>query len=233
MSSFIYLHLYAYKIYLNSNSRYIVIVFKEQIMWEQRFKKHFEEAAGHCGPGKHFRGGRGGFWGEMGEGWGRQGRRPFGGDFGGRFFDGGELRLVILSFIAEKPSHGYEIMKAISDQTAGVYAPSAGVIYPTLNQLEDEGLATAITEGGKKQYTITEAGRAELETQKERIDDVLGRIRQMGEAYGTGRSPEIMRAMHNFKLALRLKFGRGNLSPEQIRKIAEVLDTAAKEVERV
>ena len=200
-------------------------------MREQRFTKHFEEGSGHCGPWKHFRGGRGGFWAESAEGWGR-GRRPFGGEFGGRFFDAGELRLVILSFIAEKPSHGYEIMKALSDQTAGIYAPSAGVVYPTLNQLEDEGLATASSEGGKKQYTITEAGRAELQTQKERVDEILRRVRQMGEAYGSRRAPEIVRAVHNFKLALKLSFGR-DLSPEQIRKIAEILDNAAKEVERV
>ena len=200
-------------------------------MFQQRFRKQFEEASGHCGPWKHFRGGRG-FWGEMGEGWGRHGRRPFGGEFGGRFFDPGDLRLVILSFIAEKPSHGYEIMKAISDKTAGVYAPSAGVIYPTLNQLEDEGLATATSEGGKKQYTITETGRAELQAQKDRIDEILARIQQMGEAYGTHRTPEMVRAIHNFKLALKLAFGR-NLSAEQVRKIAEILDTAAKEVERV
>jgi DNA-binding PadR family transcriptional regulator len=202
-------------------------------MFQQRFKKHFEEGtgSGHCGPWKHFRGGRG-FWAEMGEGWGRHGRRPFGGEFGGRLFDSGELRLVILSFIAEKPSHGYEIMKGISDQTGGVYAPSAGVVYPTLNQLEDEGLATAISEGGKKQYTITEAGQAELQAQKARIDEILGRIRQMGESYGTRRAPEIVRALHNFKLAMKLSFGR-DLSPEQIRKIAEILDNAAKEIERV
>ena len=202
-------------------------------MCEQRFRRHFEEASGHCGPWKHFRGGRGaGFWGEMGEGWGRHGRRPFGGEFGGRFFDAGELRLVILSFIAEKPSHGYEIMKAISDRTAGIYSPSAGVVYPTLNQIEDEGLATATSEGGKKQYAITDAGRAELEAQKDRVDDILGRIRQLGEAYGTRRAPEIMRAMHNFRMALRLKFGRGDLTAEQITKIAEILDAAAKEVGR-
>lgn len=203
-------------------------------MFQQRFRKHFEEGigAGHCGPWKHFRGGRGGFWGEMGEGWGRHWRRPFGGEFGGRLFDAGELRLVILNLIAEKPSHGYEIMKAISDHTGGIYAPSAGVIYPTLNQLEDEGMATAISEGGKKQYTITEAGQAELQAQKARIDEILGRIRQMGEAYGTRRAPEVVRALHNFKLALKLSFGR-DLSPEQIRKIAEVLDNAAKEIERV
>ncbi|HEX3471303.1 MAG TPA: PadR family transcriptional regulator [Silvibacterium sp.] len=193
--------------------------------------KHFEEGTEQCGPWKHFRGR--GFWGEMGEGWGRHGRHQFGGEFGGRLFDTGELRLVILSYIAEKPSHGYEIMKGIGEQMGGVYTPSAGVVYPTLNQLEDEGFATVSSEGGKKQYTITEAGRAELASQKARIDQLLGRIRQTGEAFGRGRAPQIMRALHNCKLALKLKFGQGNLTSDQIRQIAEILDAAAKEIERV
>ena len=200
-------------------------------MFERHFGKHCEEGLPRQG-WRHFRGGRGGFWGEMGEGWSRHGRRPFGGEFGGRFFDSGDLRLVILSYIAEKPSHGYEIMKGIAEKMAGLYTPSAGVVYPTLNQLEDEGIATVTTEGGKKQYTITEAGRAELDANKARIEELLGRIRQMGEAYGTHRTPEMVRAIHNFKLALKLSFGR-NLSPEQIRKITEILDGAAKEIERV
>jgi len=201
-------------------------------MFGKHDKRQFDERTGHCGPWKHFRGGRGGFWAEMGEGWGRHGRR-FGGEFGGRLFDSGELRLVILSYIAEKPSHGYEIMKGIGEQMGGVYTPSAGVVYPTLNQLEDEGFATVTSEGGKKLYAITEAGLAELNAQKTRIDEVLGRIRQMGEAYGSRRMPEIMRAMHNCKLALKMRFGRGDLSADQVRKIAEILDAAAKEIERV
>ncbi|HZD51113.1 MAG TPA: PadR family transcriptional regulator [Silvibacterium sp.] len=202
-------------------------------MSEQRYRKHFDEASGHCGPWKHFRGGRGGFWGEMAEGWGRHGRRPFGAEFGGRQFDTGELRLVVLSYIAEKPSHGYEIMKGIGEKMGGTYTPSAGVIYPTLNQLEDEGLATVASEGGKKQYTITEAGLAELNAQKGRIDEILGRIREVGEAYGSRRAPGIMRAMHNCRLALKLKFGRGDLSADRVEKIAKILDDAAKEIERV
>jgi len=200
-------------------------------MFGKHQRKH-EEGEGHCGPWKGFRG-RGGFWAEMGEGWGRHGRHQFGGEFGGRLFDTGDLRLVILSYIAEKPSHGYEIMKGIAEQMGGVYTPSAGVVYPTLNQLEDEGFATVISEGGKKQYTITEAGRAELASQKARIEQLMGRIRQVGETYGSGRAPQIMRALHNCKLALKLKFGQAELTSEQIRKIAEILDTAAKEIERV
>ncbi|MGC2162149.1 MAG: PadR family transcriptional regulator, partial [Silvibacterium sp.] len=135
------------------------------------------------------------------------------------------------SYIAEKPSHGYEIMKGITEELGGAYAPSAGVIYPTLSQLEDEGFATVVAEGGKKLYTITEAGRKELDANKERIDSLLKRIQQMGEAFESGRAPQIMRATHNFKLALKLRFGRGDLTKEQIGKIAAIIDAAARDVE--
>lgn len=203
-------------------------------MFGKEFRKHFEGAAGECAARKHFRGGRGGFWGEVGEHWARhQGRHRFGGEFGGRMFDNGELRFVILSYIAEKPAHGYEIMKGIAEQLGGAYAPSAGVIYPTLSQLEDEGFATVLAEGGKKLYTITEAGRKELEVNKERIDGLLKRIQQMGEAFGSGRAPQIMRAVHNFKLALKLRFGQGDLTSEQIQKIAAIIDGAARDVESI
>lgn len=195
------------------------------------FEERSDERSAACG-GKHFRGGRG-FWGEMSEGWGRHGRGRFGGEFGGRLFDSGELRLVILSFIAEKPSHGYEIIKGIEERLGGVYAPSAGVVYPTLSLLEDEGLATVTSEGGKKLCTITDAGRAELQANKTRIDAILGRIGEVGKAFGGGRSPQVMRAMHNFKLALKLRFAQGNLNNEQIGKIAEIIDRAAREIESI
>ena len=203
------------------------------------FGKHHErpnregrEAFDRCG-GKHFRGGKGGFWAEMGEGWGRHGRHRFGGDFGGRLFDSGDLRLVILSFIAEKPAHGYEIIKGIEEQMAGAYVPSAGVVYPTLSLLEDEGFATVDVEGGKKRYTITDTGRAELKANKVRIDLLLGRIKDVGKAFGSGRTPQVMRAMQNFKLALKLRFAQGDLTSDQISRVAEIIDKAAKDIESI
>lgn len=203
-------------------------------MFGRDYGSHFEDAAQVCAARKYFRGGRGGFWAEMGEHWARhQGRHRFGREFGGRLFESGELRFVVLSYIAEKPAHGYEIMKGIAEQMGGAYAPSAGVIYPTLSQLEDEGLATVVAENGKKLYTITDAGRKELEANKDRINSLLRRIREMGEAFGSGRAPQIMRAIHNFKLALKLRFAQGNLSPEQISKIAAIIDAAARDVEQV
>jgi DNA-binding PadR family transcriptional regulator len=197
-----------------------------------RYHDRSEEGPGICGGRKYFRG-KGGFWAEMGEGWGRHGRHRFGGEFGGRLFDTGELRLVILSFIAEKPSHGYEIIKGIEEKMGGAYVPSAGVVYPTLSLLEDEGFATVSSEGGKKLYTITEAGTAEIAANKSRIDALLGRIREVGKAFGSGRTPQVMRAMHNFKLALKLRFAQGTLTSEQIGRIAEIIDKAAREIESI
>src|SRR5215475_10321367 len=182
---------------------------------------------------RHFRGGRHGFFGDMGEVWGRQGHR-FGGDFGGRLFDNGELRFVILQLIAEKPSYGYEIIKAIGERLSGVYAPSPGVVYPTLTLLEEEGFASVTSsEGGKKLYAITEAGKEELLANKPLVDALFARIEKIGSAFGRGRSPQIMRAMHNFKLALKLRFAQGDLTKEQVAKIAELIDAAAKGIESI
>src|SRR3974390_3174261 len=74
----------------------------------------------------------------------------------------GDLRLVALSFIAEAPRHGYEIIKLIEEKTADWYSPSPGIIYPTLTFLEEAGYVTASAEGAKKLYTITEEGSAYL-----------------------------------------------------------------------
>lgn len=190
-----------------------------------------QSEGGRCGQWKHFRAGKHGFFGEMGEFWGRQGYR-FGGDIGGRLFDHGELRYVILQMIAKKPSYGYELIKAIGEQLSGAYSPSAGVVYPTLTMLEEEGLATVTsTEDGKKLYAITEAGRQELAANQALVDAIFQRIRRVGAAFGRGRAPQIMRAMHNFKLALKLRFAQGDLNKEQISKIAEIIDAAAKQIE--
>src|SRR3984957_15106497 len=98
----------------------------------------------------------------------RHGRHGRGGRSAlGRFFAHGDLRLVILNLIAEKPRHGYEIIKAIEEQVGGAYSPSPGVIYPTLTLLEELGYVTVeAAEGGKKLYRITEAGDAELAGKK-------------------------------------------------------------------
>ncbi|MGC2403294.1 MAG: PadR family transcriptional regulator [Acidobacteriaceae bacterium] len=157
--------------------------------------------------------------------------------FGGgreRHFDNGELRLVILQLVADKPSYGYEIIKAIEERLAGGYAPSPGVVYPTLTMLEEEGYATVTsTEGNKKLYAATDAGRQYLAENKVVIKAIFGRMEQAGKVFGRGRSPQIMRAIMNLRYALKMRTERGNLSPEQIGKVAEEIDAAARVIDEV
>jgi len=195
---------------------------------------HEAQREGHCGHRREERHhGRHGGWG----GWeGFRGGRGFGG-FGGdreRLFDSGELRLVILALVAEKPSYGYEIIKAIEERLSGGYAPSPGVVYPTLTLLEEEGYATVSTaEGSKKLYTVTEQGAEYLKTNQATVKAIFGRIEQAGKAFGRGRSPQIMRAVANLMFALKMRAGQGHLSPEQTRKIAEAIDAAARVIDEV
>jgi DNA-binding PadR family transcriptional regulator len=167
--------------------------------------------------------------------WGRGRERGFGrGEGRERHFDNGELRLVILQLIADKPSYGYELIKAIEERLSGGYAPSPGVVYPTLTMLEEEGYATiSATEGNKKLYAATEAGLEYLQENKAVIKAIFGRMEKAGKVFGRGRSPQIMRAIMNLKYALRLRTERGNLSPEQISKVAEAIDAAARVVDEV
>jgi DNA-binding PadR family transcriptional regulator len=206
---------------------------EKKIMFEQ--EKYDERGRGwHRGEGFHHgaerhRGRHGGFGGPMGH------DRGFAGGGGReRHFDNGELRFVILQLIADKPSYGYEIIKAIEEKLSGAYAPSPGVVYPTLTMLEEEGYATvSSTEGSKKLYAATERGLEYLKENKVVLKAIFGRMEQAGKAFGRGRSPQIMRAIMNLRYALKIRTERGNLSPEQIRKVAEAIDAAARVIDEV
>jgi DNA-binding PadR family transcriptional regulator len=163
-------------------------------------------------------------YGRHGGGWGR---------FRGRLFDQGDLRLIILKLIEEKPRHGYEIIKAIEESLGGAYAPSPGVVYPTLTLLEDLGhLALSAEEGGKKLYAMTDSGRAFLAENAEAVAAVMRRLDAARARFGGGPPPQIVRAMENLRFALRLRMERGELSAEKIAAIAAALDRAAAEVEK-
>jgi DNA-binding PadR family transcriptional regulator len=150
---------------------------------------------------------------------------------GGRFFDQGDLRLVILAMLAERPRHGYELIKEIEDRLGGAYSPSPGVVYPTLTLLEELGYASMTQDSGpKKLYAATPEGLAYLEQNRGTVDALFARIDQAGS--GRDFAPRILRAMANVKLALRLRLSQGSLTSEQVDKIAAALDAAAAEIER-
>jgi DNA-binding PadR family transcriptional regulator len=138
--------------------------------------RHFEGSEERWVAGRGWRRRHGG-----GFGWG--GRHGGFGDMmrAGRMLAQGDLRLIALALIAEQPRHGYEIIKVLEDKTAGWYAPSPGIVYPTLTYLEDAGHVTAQAEGAKKLYAITDAGRAYLEENRDFVDAVMERLSTFGD----------------------------------------------------
>jgi DNA-binding PadR family transcriptional regulator len=146
-----------------------------------------------------------------------------------RFFGAGDLRYVILQLISEKPSHGYEIIKSIQERLGGSYAPSPGVVYPMLTMLEEMGHATVVTDGTRKLYTITEEGSKALAENKAQVDALFARMDHIRGERGE-QTQQIERAVANFRMALRMKQG---LTTEQIHAITDIIDAAAKQIERV
>ena len=203
----------------------------EERGWQDvRARMHRGEGFGG-GPGGPRGFGRGGF-GRGGDPFeGGQGRGPGGGR--GRFFDHGDLKLLILALVAERPRHGYEIIKAIEEKVAGAYSPSPGVVYPTLTMLEELGYVTVeAAAGNRKLHQITEAGQAFLASNDAEVKVIFARMAQAGEEGRDGRSPQLIRAMENLKLALRLRLVNGTLSADQIATISAALDEAAGKIER-
>jgi DNA-binding PadR family transcriptional regulator len=186
---------------------------------EGRGERHREHR--HCGGRGEFGVGRHGF------------REGFRGGRGGptRFFGAGDLRYVILQLISEKPSHGYEIIKSIQERLGGSYAPSPGVVYPMLTMLEEMGHATVVSEGPRKLYTITEEGSKALAENKALVDALFAKMDHIRGEHGGEQAQQIERAVANFRLSLRMK--RGPLTTEQIHAITDIIDAAAKQIERV
>jgi DNA-binding PadR family transcriptional regulator len=152
----------------------------------------------------------------------------------GRSFEYGKLRFVVLQLLGEKPSHGYQLIKAIEDKTGGAYVPSPGVVYPTLALLEDLGYIVAgAADDNRKLYKISASGRKCLLENKATVEHVNGRLSDVAAARGASDAPQIIRAMHNLKMALRLKMADSPLSPAQVQAIAAALDAAAAALERI
>jgi DNA-binding PadR family transcriptional regulator len=147
-------------------------------------------------------------------------------------FDYGELRLLLLAMIAERPRHGYELIKAIEERFGGSYSPSPGVIYPTLSWLDDMGYARIeAEEAGRKRYRITAEGEAFLVANRAAADELLARAGEAGRGADHVPAP-VVRAMENLKLAMRLRLRRGPVDQASAETIAAALDAAAQTVER-
>lgn len=163
-------------------------------------------------------------------GWGggrrRRGRK--------RMFESGELRLVLLKLIADEPRHGYDLIRAIEEMTGGEYAPSPGVVYPTLTLLQDMGLIEeAEGEGARKPFQITAEGRDHLDGKSDEADELIDRLKDLAPDAGHAAGPAIGRAVRNLMTALGHRIGRDGLDDHLLHEIAGILDEAAQKIERI
>lgn len=155
------------------------------------------------------------------------GRRP-------RFFGHGDLRLVILDILTHNASHGYELIKAIENMTQGNYTPSPGVIYPTLDYLQDQTYITITEEeNGRKRIAITVAGQQWLDENQEQLAQIQARIKARSVGFQLRKNPQMKRALDNFKAVLDLKVNQGELSDAQLKQIIGVIDRAALEISQM
>ena len=195
-------------------------------------REEFAEGRGWCERGYAAR--RGGpFDDREGRHGGFRGEHRFGRG-GERLFDAGDIRLVVLKLLSEQPSYGYQLIKTMEEKLGGGYTPSAGVIYPTLTMLEEEGLASVTTsENNKKVYSVTPQGAEHLEANRGRIEELFARLDEAGRGFRRGRSPEIMRAFMNLRGAVATRLHRERVTREQIRQITEAINAAAKAIDEL
>ena len=142
---------------------------------------------------------------------------------GGQRARRGDVRTGLLSLLADKPMHGYEVIQELEAQSDGRWRPSAGSIYPTLQMLEDEGLVTSEERDDKRVYTITDAGRAELEERRERGAGDPWEFGPLGEGLGQLREAGVQLA------AATMQVARAG-SEAQRKHAAEILADARKKI---
>ena len=152
----------------------------------------------------------------------------------GRFFGPGEVRLALLSLLADGPKHGYELMRQLEERTDGAYRASAGTVYPTLSQLEDEGLARPEPHDGRRVYALTEAGRSAVEAARDEIDEIWRRAERGSDWRWTG-DPDlgelgrpVLRVMRSAARALR-RGADPDLVVDALDALREKLDALGRE----
>ena len=152
-----------------------------------------------------------------------------------RFFEAGELRLAVLSLLGEKPQHGYQLMKEMEERSGGLYRGSAGSIYPTLQQLAEERLIASDRQAGRRVYTLTPAGRKELQRDPDAVRRIWARAERW-EDWGACMGPETIAAIgpltEILKAAMRAS-GRvsGKRAAEQ--KLRDILERTRRELEQL
>ncbi len=141
----------------------------------------------------------------------------------------GDLRLLLLSLLAQAPRHGYELIQLVSDMFMRVYTPSAGSVYPLLADFEKQRWVAAEEDGGRKRYRITAIGQAQLKLREAEVEAAQLRARHSARVIARANQPPAVReAMHRLKQALVLRNGRWEDADTE--RIAALLDQATAQI---
>ena len=173
-------------------------------------------------------GGFAAFCGPMGFAFGT-GRRGL----GFKVFDRGDLKYMILKLLSDKPMHGYEVMRALEEESCGCYTASAGSVYPTLQMLEDQGYVVCEEKEGKKVYSITDEGLEFLDENGDLVDDILERVSEFTDRFFRSEMKDLT---GSFRKLAQVTFERGIRwaeTPEELQKMIEILERAIREIEDI
>ena len=147
----------------------------------------------------------------------------------GRVFGHGDLRLYLLSVLADNPRHGYELMRVLEDRFLGMYTPSAGTIYPRLSALEDDGLVEVDEDEGRKVYRLTDAGREELENRRDEVDELEARVARSARDQAREIRDDVKAAVRELRRELR---DAGREVAREERRVAGEAKRAAADAHR-
>ncbi len=151
--------------------------------------------------------------------------------FGERFFHKGDFKYLILDLLKEKPRYGYEVIRALEERFHGFYAPSPGIVYPTLQMLEEMGYVTAAAQEGKRVYTITEAGRQSLAEHERAREEALD---QMEKRWDPGLHHKLRHTVRELWEIWKLIGSRArDVDAAKLDKVQETLARTRKEVEEI
>lgn len=166
-----------------------------------------------------------GEWSERGERGRGQRRR--------RLFDAAELQLLLLSLASEQPAHGYELIRGIEARSHGGYSPSPGVVYPALTFMEEAGLLEAVQEGARKNYRATAEGEARIADEADTVAALQARLTSMAAMRERTDAAPVRRAMQNLKTAIFDRLSQDRVDRETVLRVAELIDDAARKIERI
>ncbi len=145
----------------------------------------------------------------------------------------GGVRYLVLDALSERPRHGYEVIQVIEERSGGSYRPSPGVIYPTLQMLEELGHARVVEQDNRKVYEITDLGKVDLQEHREEVSDFYERFEDDSWDSYVENFGDIMKRVGRLFKSLKRAGRHGSLSPKTLKRVGEIIDQAVRDIEAV